>query len=151
MHTMVRRFIKTGILFLFLGLAIGTYALFRRELVGELPNPYLVSAHTHLVFGGFVVFVILGVALWLFPRPAADDQRYWPELVQFSYWILAIGTLSRTGSEALRTFGDLESLRWSIIAGASMQLVGFGVYFWTMWPRIRAVGSALREARGERF
>ncbi|MFQ5550157.1 MAG: hypothetical protein ACE5FJ_02855, partial [Gemmatimonadales bacterium] len=100
MHTMVRRFIKTGILFLFLGLAIGTYALFRRELVGELPNPYLVSAHTHLVFGGFVVFVILGVALWLFPRPAADDQRYWPELVQFSYWILAIGTLSRTGSEA---------------------------------------------------
>jgi hypothetical protein len=28
---------------------------------------------------------------------------------------------------------------------------GIGLYFWTLWPRIRPVGSHLREARGERF
>jgi len=30
-------------------------------------------------------------------------------------------------------------------------VVGLVLYFWNMWPRIRPVGSHLREAKGERF
>ena len=78
MHTLVRRFIKTGIGFLFAGIALGAYMLVERELFDRWPNPYLVSAHAHAVLVGFVMFLILGVALWLFPRAERGDGRYRP-------------------------------------------------------------------------
>ncbi len=112
MHTLVRRFIKTGVGFLLLGLALGLWMLVRRELFGVWPHPYLVSAHAHVVLVGFVIFLIFGVALWLFPRPRRDDERYRPELAE---------------------------------------VTAMGLYFWTMWTRIRPSGSHLREARGEKF
>ena len=86
MYTLVRRFIKTGILFLFAGLILGAWMLVRRELLGVWPHPYLVSAHAHAVLVGFVMFMILGVALWLFPRAEKDDQRYRPERIEAAYW-----------------------------------------------------------------
>ncbi|HJR52612.1 MAG TPA: hypothetical protein VJ982_02745, partial [Gemmatimonadota bacterium] len=73
MHTNVRRFIKTGIVFLFAGLLIGAWMLVEREIGGAWPGPYLVSAHAHAVQLGFVMFLILGVALWLFPKPPEGD------------------------------------------------------------------------------
>ena len=85
MYTLVRRFIKTGIVFLGLGLALGIYMIVRRELAGIWPHPYLVSAHAHAVLVGFVMFLILGVGLWLFPRPEKGDDRYRPERVEAAY------------------------------------------------------------------
>ncbi len=81
MHSLVRRFIKTAIVFLAIGLGIGGWVLVKRELWSEFPNPYLVSAHTHAVFVGFVIMMICGVALWLFPRPDKTDARYRPAMV----------------------------------------------------------------------
>jgi hypothetical protein len=31
------------------------------------------------------------------------------------------------------------------------QIAGLALYFHTMWPRIRSVGSHLREEKGEKF
>ncbi|MGZ9066597.1 MAG: hypothetical protein ACXW2I_14855, partial [Burkholderiales bacterium] len=63
MHSLVRRYIKTGIAFLVLGLAIGTRILIRREIFLQPPDLYEVSAHTHAILVGFVMMMILGVAL----------------------------------------------------------------------------------------
>lgn len=151
MYTLVRRFIKTGIIFLAAGLILGIYMLARRELVGAWPNPYLVSAHTHALLVGFVMFLILGVGLWLFPRPEKGDDRYRPERVEAAYWILMPSTGARFISEAARGWVDAPWLGWVVLAGGVGQAVGIGVYFWTMWTRIRPVGSQVREARGEKF
>ena len=151
MHTFVRRFIKTGIIFLLVGLVLGGYMLVRRELTGTWPHPYLVSAHAHAVFVGFVMFMILGVALWLFPRPHRDDVRYRPALIEASYWLLLLGTSTRFGAEIARAWVDGGFLRWLVIVGGLSQAASLGVYVWTMWSRIRPVGSHVREARGERF
>src|SRR5690349_11211028 len=78
MYTLVRRFLKTAIAFLGVGLAIGGWMLVRRELWSRFPTPYEVSAHTHAILVGFVMMMILGVALWLFPRPEKGDERYDP-------------------------------------------------------------------------
>jgi heme/copper-type cytochrome/quinol oxidase subunit 1 len=150
-YTQVRRFIKTGIGFLFAGLAIGLYMLVMRETMGYGVHPYLRSAHVHAVMGGFVMFLILGVALWLFPRAAKDDTRYTPGRIAAAFWILAVATAVRVGGEVLRVGIDTAPLRWLLVAAGTAQLAGFGLYFWTMWTRIRPVGSHLREARGERF
>lgn len=151
MYTLVRRFIKTGIVFLFAGLALGAWMLVRRDLFGIWPNPYLVSAHTHAVFVGFIMFLILGVALWLFPRPARDDDRYKPALAETSYWILLVATTARFLAGAARAWAASRVLAWIVVLGGLGQILGLALYFWTMWSRIRPVGSHLREARGERF
>ncbi len=151
MYTLVRRFIKTGIVFLAIGLTLGGFLLVRRELTGAWPHPHLVSAHTHAVFVGFVMFLICGVALWLFPRPPKGDTRYLPARVEASYWILTVATALRILSEASRAWSGATGLRWAVVIGGLGQIAGLGVYFWAMWTRIRPVGSQLREAQGEKF
>jgi heme/copper-type cytochrome/quinol oxidase subunit 1 len=151
MHTIVRRFIKTAVAFLAAGLALGLLLMVQRELLGRWPHPYLVSAHTHALFSGFVMFLILGVALWLFPRPEKADSRYRPERIAAAYWFLLAGTVLRVGGEVARGLSAAPWLAWPLLAGGVLQVLGFALYFWTMWSRIRPVGSQLRESRGERF
>src|SRR5665213_3375351 len=113
MYTLVRRYVKTAVAFLAIGLAIGGWLIARRELAGAAPDPYLVSAHTHALFVG-------------------------------------------VGGEVLRSslFGLNMSALWlrvAIVAAGFLQGIAIGVFFFTMWSRIRPVGSQAREAKGERF
>jgi heme/copper-type cytochrome/quinol oxidase subunit 1 len=151
MHSLVRRYIKTAVVFLFAGLAIGGWMLVRRELGQRFPNPYESSAHTHAIFAGFIMMMILGVALWLFPRPDKHDTRYRPARIEAAWWLLTIGTASRVVGELFRLTIDAAWLRWLVVVSGALQVAGLGLYFWTMWSRIRSVGSALREEKGERF
>lgn len=151
MYTLVRRFIKTGVAFLMAGLALGAWMLVRRELFGVWPHPHHVSAHAHAIFVGFVMFLIFGVALWLFPRAAKEDDRYSPARAELAYWILTLATGARFLAETSRAWSDHRILAWIVVLGGLGQAAGIGVYFWTMWSRIRPVGSQIREARGERF
>lgn len=151
MHTLVRRFIKTAIAFLAIGLVIGGDLIVRRELLGEVPNPYEVSAHSHAILVGFVMMMILGVALWLFPRPEKDDRRYAPAVAAASYWVLTIATSVRIVGELLRIASTAPWLRWTVALAGIGQVLGLLLFFYTMWGRIRPAGSHLRESKGERF
>lgn len=151
MYTLVRRYLKTAILFLGLGLAIGGWMIVRRELWAEYPSPYLVSAHTHAVFVGFVIMMILGVALWLFPRPDKSDERYSPRLAEIAYWLITGGTATRVTGELLRSGLSSLWLRVAVVIAGFAQIAGIALFFFTMWSRIRPVGSQAREAKGEKF
>ena len=151
MHSLVRRYIKTAIGFLVAGLGIGGWMILRRELWGVYATAYETSAHTHAIFVGFVMMMILGVALWLFPRPEKTDTRYRPALAEASYWLLTVGTAARVIGELLRVSSSALWLRLLVVASGLIQIAGILVFFFTMWSRIRGVGSQAREARGERF
>lgn len=150
-HSLVRRYIKTAILFLAAGLAIGVWMLVRRELYGRYATPFETSAHTHALLVGFVMEMILGVALWLFPRPEKGNIRYQPRLAEAAYWLLTLGTALRVVGELARPSVDALALRWTIVLCGVAQTLGLLLFFYTMWPRIRPLGSAAREKAGERF
>jgi len=154
MYTLVRRYLKTAIAFLAVGLSIGGYLIARREFQGAAPDEYLVSAHTHALFVGFVMMMIMGVALWLFPRPEKTDAQYNPRLAAIAYWLITIGTVARVGGEVIRSSLFNISAMWlraAIVAAGFLQGIAIGVFFFTMWTRIRPVGSQAREAKGEKF
>jgi heme/copper-type cytochrome/quinol oxidase subunit 1 len=151
MHSLVRRYIKTAIAFLLAGLATGLWMVLRREIRNIPPTPLEISAHTHVILVGFVMTMILGVALWLFPRPDKADTRYSPALAATSYWLLTVGTASRFVAELARRPSTGAGIRWVIVLASAAQMLALAVFFYTMWSRIRAVGSAGREAKGERF
>jgi cbb3-type cytochrome oxidase subunit 1 len=151
MHSLARRFLKTAIAFLVVGVALGVWLLLRRELGGDAISARELSAHTHSLLVGFVMMMIAGVALWLFPRPSSDDTRYKPKLAEAAWWCIAPGTALRVTAEVLAGFEAGPWLRGAIVVGGLAQAVGLALVFWTLYPRIRAAGSAQREAKGERF
>ena len=137
MPPLVRRFLKTAILFLLFGIGLGVCMLIRRELDGVWPSPWWISAHTHALLVGFVMMMILGVALWMFPRPVREDRRFDPRLAEAAYWLLTAGTAARVGGELMRPAAIAPGVRWTIIAGGVAQALGLAFFFWTMWSRIR--------------
>ena len=151
MHSLVRRYIKTAIGFLIVGLLIGGWILVRRELWDLGPSPYETSAHTHAILVGFIMMMILGVALWLFPRPEKGDHRYQPMAAEWAYWLLTLGTAARVIGELLRPASSTLWLRSLVVVAGLAQIAGLLLYFHTMWSRIRAVGSKIREEQGEKF
>lgn len=151
MHSLVRRYIKTSILFLLVGLAIGGWMIVQRELLGRYPPQYEISAHTHALFVGFILMMIQGVALWLFPRPDRADTQYRPALALAAYWLVTIGTAVRVIGELARVRPVAGWVPWAIVMAGMAQIAGLALFFYTIWPRIRSVGSKAREERGERF
>ena len=151
MHSLVRRYLKTGIGFLALGLMLGFWMMIQRELLQRFPSRYLVSAHTHAILIGFIMMMILGVALWLFPRPAKDDTRYSPKAAELAYWLVAGGTALRVVSELARQEVSSIPIRVAVVVTGLLQVSGIALFFFTMWSRIRPLGSQTREAQGERF
>jgi len=151
MHSIVRRFLKTGIAFLGVGLAIGLWIIVQREFMNRGPSPFVVSAHTHALLVGFVMMMILGVALWMFPRPTNDTTAYSPRAIAVAYWLVTLGTATRVAAELARRQDSALWLRATIVVAALCQVAGLAFYFRSMWPRIRAAGSRAREAAGERF
>src|SRR5690349_13992886 len=132
MYTLVRRFLKTAIAFLGVGLAIGGWMLVRRELWSRFPTPYEVSAHTHAILVGFVMMMILGVALWLFPRPEKGDERYDPRAAEAAYWLVTTGTAARVLAELLRPSVGAAWLRWAVVVAGLAQALGIALFFFTM-------------------
>ena len=151
MFSTVRYFIKTSIIFLVIGILTGLYMLIAEEFFNRYPMPELVSAHTHIILLGSVIMMIMGVALWFFPRAEKDDKLYKPGLILFVYYLFTFSTIIRFISQCIIAFKFLEFLTWFIALSSFGQVIGLILFFISIWGRIRPVGSHLREAKGERF
>lgn len=86
MPPLIRRYIKTSFVFLVAGLLLGGYILYREFVSGVYPPRLVITAHVHLLLVGFMLMLVMGVATWMFPRPARDDRRYRPELAEANMW-----------------------------------------------------------------
>src|SRR3990172_662555 len=151
MFSTVRYFIKTSFAFLVLGLLTGVYMSLARNVFDWDFGDELISAHTHVILVGSVMMMIMGVALWFFPRPPREDTRYNPDLIRLTYWIITIATAIRFIFQFTTAYLEVREVRWGIAAASALQVVAMILFFYSMWGRIRSLGSAVREAKGEKF
>jgi heme/copper-type cytochrome/quinol oxidase subunit 1 len=144
---LIRRYIKTSFAFLLCGLALGGYIVIAQFVFGRYPPRILITAHAHLLLVGFMLLMVMGVATWMFPRPARDDTRYRPELAEAVYWIMAASTALRASAEILIALVGTGGLRGLIAFGGLGQLAGAALFVLNMWGRVRmppAVGPSPR-------
>jgi heme/copper-type cytochrome/quinol oxidase subunit 1 len=139
---LVRRYIKTSFVFLMAGLVLGSYIVVAEFLAATYPSRLLVTAHAHLLLVGFMLMIVMGVATWMFPRPARDDTRYRPELAEAVYWLMTVATALRAAAEMLLGLIGAPPLRWLVAAGGLGQLVGAALFALNMWWRVRMPPAA---------
>ena len=137
MPPLIRRYVKTSFVFLIAGLLLGGYLVVAQFMLGVYPPRLLVTAHVHLLLVGFMLMVVMGVATWMFPRPARDDPRYRPELAAATYWIMTLSTAARAIAEVLASYAELPGLRAVVAAGGIGQLAGAFLFVVNMWWRVR--------------
>lgn len=140
MNPLVRRYIKSAIVFLVVGMGLGLWLLAAREF--GLPIPWrLPSAHTHALLVGFVLMMIAGVALWMFPRARSGDARYRPVLGEIAWWLIAGGTAMRVALESMPGPADAPALHAAIVGAGALQVTGVVLVFISLWPRVRSSGA----------
>jgi heme/copper-type cytochrome/quinol oxidase subunit 1 len=134
---LVRRYIKTSLIFLVAGLLLGGYVSVAEFVVGAYPPRLFITAHVHLLLVGFMLMMIMGVATWMFPRPARDDTRYRPGLAEAVYWVVTLSTVVRASAEVVGGLVHARAVELLVTLGSLGQLVGAVVFVVNVWWRVR--------------
>ncbi len=151
MFSTVRYFIKTSIFFLIVGILTGLYLMSAKYFGLPGYSSETISAHTHLILVGSVMMMIMGVALWFFPRAEKTDKKYNPDLIRFVFWLMALSTALRFVFQMLYGFLFSEWITYAITCMSVFQIISIVLFFYSVWGRIRPVGSHIREKKGEKF
>lgn len=144
MPPLARRYVKTSFVFLVVGLLLGAYLVVAQFVLEHHPSRLIVTAHVHLLLVGFMLMIVMGVATWMFPRPARDDTRYRPELAEAAYWVMAPATALRALAELLLGATGAGAFGWLIAVGGLGQLAGAALFVLNMWWRVRMPPAAGR-------
>jgi len=139
---LVRRYIKTSFVFLLWGLLLGGWIIVAEFVAGRYPPRLFITAHVHLLLVGFMLMMVMGVATWMFPRPARDDTAYRPVLAEVVYWVMALATALRALAEMLEGLFPSGALRLFIAVGGLGQVVGALLFVVNMWRRVRMPPAA---------
>jgi len=89
-----------------------------------------------------MLMMVMGVATWMFPRPARDDTAYRPLLAEAVYWVMALATGLRALAEMLEGLFPSGALRLLIAVGGLGQVLGALLFVVNMWRRVRMPPAA---------
>lgn len=137
MPRLSRWFLKSGLLFLLLSLALETIMAFHLSPILENIAVYFRPAALHLFLMGWVTQIIIGVSLWMFPRLKSSKTGY-PDVAGWVVFIcLNTGLLLRLIAEPL-VYLRPEVL-WQILLtiSAVLQWSAGAVYLAVVWKRVR--------------
>jgi cbb3-type cytochrome oxidase subunit 1 len=135
--SLVRRYVKTSFAFLIAGLLLGGWIAVSQFMLGAYPPRLWITAHAHLLLVGFMLMIVMGVATWMFPRPARGDTRYRGELAETVYWVITVSTALRAVAEIIAGMTPAPVIRWLVAAGGLGQLAAAVLFAVNMWTRVR--------------
>lgn len=137
-----RRFAKTAVAFLLLTFLVGTVLTFARGAGANVPAIAGVE-HAHLGLVGFLVNIVIGIALWMLPldreRYPATQGRYPVVAPTACWWLLNGGLVVRVVAEPVQQLLNPSSVALAALvdAAAVAQLAAVGIFAAIAWHRIR--------------
>lgn len=137
-----RRFAKTALAFLLLTFLAGTVLTIARGAGANVPAIVGVE-HAHLGLVGFLVNIVIGIALWVLPldreRFPATQGRYPLAAPTVCWWLLNGGLVVRVLAEPAHQLLDPSSLALTALvdAAALAQLAAALIFASIAWHRIR--------------
>ncbi|MBC5825092.1 MAG: hypothetical protein GIW99_06455 [Candidatus Eremiobacteraeota bacterium] len=137
-----RIFIKTGIAYLFLTFLAGAIMTIMEATGHAVPRVFEVE-HGHMGFVGWLVNVVVGVALWMFPldrtRFAQTSGRYPTRTVWLCYACLNIGLPLRLVAEPWYQLGGGHALSAALlVASGVLQVAAVTFLACIVWIRVHA-------------
>lgn len=134
-----RLFVKTALVALALAFAAGA-AMAIAESAGVAVSPIWAVEHAHLAFVGWLVNIVIGIALWMLPlareRYPRTAGRYPPWAPMTVYLLLNGGLVLRIFSEPFLATGFIA--RTSLFVSALAQFAAIVLFAYVAWQRVRA-------------
>jgi hypothetical protein len=125
-------FIRTALIYLFLGLTIGALLLIQKGLGFFAEIWILLPIHIEWMFFGWIFQLIIGSAFWILPRFSQSPFRGNETLVYIAYFVLNLGILFVVFVSYFQ-FDPLFTVLGRILEATAVIL--FAIH---AWPRIRA-------------
>lgn len=96
--------------------------------------------HVHLILVGGIIQMIMGVALWMFPRKREPPGWTSEGEGLTLYALFNSGTVSRSLAEPF--WADATWCYFAALAGIGLQILALGYFLVLIWQRVRAPRSA---------
>lgn len=136
-----RLFVKASLLWLCAAFVLGA-AMLIAKATGHIWMPSLSIVHAHMAFVGWLVNLVVGIALWLLPvnRDAFPDNRgrYPIHAVRWCFALLNAGLALRLIAEPmLDRYGAAPLQSTAVIVSAVAQVAAIVVFAAIAWRRVR--------------
>lgn len=137
MPTLSRWYIKTGLIYLAVGLAMSALVLVQPAMGWSSSLQVLRPVYLHFLFIGWVTQIIMGVGYWMFPKRSKENPRGSERLGWCVFVLLNLGLLLRAIGEPAVVLSPQAGLGWTLAAASLfLLLAGWGFIFNT-WGRIK--------------
>lgn len=130
--------VRLSLGWLITGFIIGGAMLVDRVVPGAW-RAWLAPSHGHMLFVGWFLQFVLGIAFWLLPRKRSPDQPlgYNERLSWLGVGALNIGLMLRILSEPLERVRQGNAVTITMLfASAALQIAAAVVFILQLWPRI---------------
>ena len=128
MPVLTRWFIKTALVYLVAGLALG---------IAQPGLPATGPVYVHLLVVGWITQMIFGVAYWMFPRYTRETPRGSDRLAIASYVCLNAGLMLRAVAEPVYTLHAIPGFGRTLAVAAVLQWLGGMAFVLNSWARVR--------------
>jgi hypothetical protein len=137
MPTLSRWFIKVGMIYLVVGLAMGALILLQPPLKLWSGLQTLRPVYLHFIFIGWVTQLIMGVGYWMFPKLTKETPRGSEALGWAVFVLLNVGLVLRAIGEPAMMLAPQSGLGWTLaMASTFLLLAGWG-FILNTWGRIK--------------
>jgi len=137
MPTLSRYFIKIGLIYFVVGLAMGALMLAQPILGWSSNLQVLRPVYLHFLFIGWVTQIIMGVGYWMFPKFSKEQPRRSEKLGWAVLILLNAGLILRSIGEPGMVLTPHPIFAWMLaLASMFLLLAGWG-FILNTWGRIR--------------
>lgn len=146
MPTISRLFIRAGMIYFVVALALAVLAEVSRFAVFPLSQALVMPVFWHFLLVGWITQIIMGVSVWMFPRKQRGVRGGGEKQAWIAFVCLNIGLLLRAATEPLSAVTAATSwIQWGMTGSAVLQVAGGAAYVAGIWPRIKGSRKRTRD------